>query len=299
MNTTAIIPTQAEIVPQETAIQLSSPSVVNKLTDGQVITMWLNEKGVKTQETYTATLKQFFTVIPQPLAEITAGDLQEWRSHCQAQYKTTTSNKKLATIKSLLSFAQAIGHLELNTGRIVKSLKVRDELQQKILPEGDIKKLIGAAKSERDRLLLKTLYLTGMRVSELCDVQWPHITPYGNDFLLSIHGKGGKNRVVKMPKSLYNELQSIRSDKTEYIFFSRSKKRLDRQAIHILIKDCAERAGVSDAVSAHFFRHAHASHSLSNGASLKSVQTQLGHSSIAVTSVYLHDDESSSDFISI
>ena len=85
------------------------------------------------------------------------------------------------------------------------------------------------------------------------------------------------------------------------MFSNRYGKRLSTRAVNVLIKKAAKRAGVTEKVSAHWFRHAHASHSLEAGCDLPLLQQSLGHSSLAVTSVYLHvhPDRSSSQYIHV
>jgi integrase/recombinase XerD len=95
--------------------------------------------------------------------------------------------------------------------------------------------------------------------------------------------------------------QLPRSDKTSAVFLSRFENRLDRHAVHRLVKAAAEKAGINPHTSAHWLRHAHASQSLENGCDIDVLMRSLGHSSLTVTSKYLHarPNEGSSRFINI
>jgi site-specific recombinase XerD len=82
---------------------------------------------------------------------------------------------------------------------------------------------------------------------------------------------------------LWAELKQLpSSDKTEAVFLSRFGNRLDRHAIHRLIKKAVEKAGINPHTSAHWLRHAHACHSLNNGAGIDLLMKSLGHSSLAL-----------------
>ena len=126
--------------------------------------------------------------------------------------------------------------------------------------------------------------------------------PRKNGGQASVVGKGGKARTVLISQSLWEQLMSLeRSHKTDAVFVSRTGRRLDRTMVHKIIKDCAARSGVNSHVSAHWLRHAHACHSLENGCDIDVLMRSLGHSSLTVTSKYLHarPSEGSSQFIEL
>ena len=184
----------------------------------------------------------------------------------------------------------------------MKTQPPSDVLHERILEQEEVKKLIGAAKSERDRLLLQLIYSTGLRVSEVCSINWSDLKPRRSGGQATVIGKGGKARTVLIGQGLWQQILGLeRSQKTSAVFVSRTGRRLDRTMLHKIIKDCAERAGVNPHVSAHWLRHAHACHSLENGCDIDVLMRSLGHSSLTVTSKYLHarPNEGSSQFIEL
>lgn len=279
--------------------------ITNVAQDDQAIAMWLADKSLTTANTYSSTLRQFQELIPKSLNRVTLEDLYFWRYHLKESYKVTTANKKLSTIKSLFSFASGIGYIPLNPAKVVKMIqnsndreKQSMEATERIVSRDEVVRLIGGGKSKRDRVLLKTSYLLGLRVHEAINLHWDDVSPSPNGgHRVKIVGKNGKVRYNRIGDRLYGELCDLNTD--GYIFQSNRGKQLSRTMAHYVIKNAATAAGLSDKISFHWLRHCHASHSLSNGASLKAVQQQLGHSSIAITSIYLHDDECSSDFLAI
>ena len=116
-------------------------------------------------------------------------------------------------------------------------------------------------------------------------------------------GKNGRTRSIALTAPLWSELTALRgiAGAEEPVFPSRSGKLLDRGRVRVIVRLAAKRAGVADAVSPHWLRHAHASHALDHGAPIHLVQATLGHSSVATTSSYLHarPGDSSARFLAL
>jgi integrase/recombinase XerD len=107
----------------------------------------------------------------------------------------------------------------------------------------------------------------------------------------SITGKRGKVRQVLLPEIVSRSLLSLRSDAGDGDHLLRSRMgggKLTERNINAIVKRAAAKAGINEAVSPHWLRHAHGSHAIDRGASLPEVQTTLGHGNIATTSGYLH-----------
>jgi integrase/recombinase XerD len=107
---------------------------------------------------------------------------------------------------------------------------------------------------------------------------------------LLILGEGGKVRQVLLPDIVSRSLLSLRGNagSDDPVFPSRKGGRLTERAVNGMVKRAARKAGINEAVSPHWLRHAHGSHAIDRGASLPEVQSTLGHGNIATTSGYLH-----------
>lgn len=281
------------------------PNLTNASTDTELIRLWISQKAKTTQKTYITISRQFLTFAGKGLEEIMLEDILLWLESFQLrQASQNTINNKLGAIKSLFSFGVKTGYLSANPAAMVKTPKPKDALNERILEVEEVKELINVATNERDRLILILLYILGLRISELVGLNWSDFQPTDEAIAVTIFGKGHKTRTLLITHQLWSELKQLdRSEKTEAVFLSRFGNRLDRHAIHRLIKTAVEKAeiNINPYTSAHWLRHAHACHSLNNGAGIDLLMKSLGHSSLAVTSRYLHvqPSECTSKFIDL
>ena len=221
-----------------------------------------------------------------------------------SEMSVATQRRVLSTVKSLFSFAHKVGYVTFNVGVAVNVPTIEDTLTEKLLTEKEVKQLIASATNDRDRAMLVTLYVTGMRVSELCELEWRNVNTE-TQTISFLSAKGKKTIVQRVTAEIFwNALSAIKPigvDPTAKVFTSRDENSITRQGVHAIVKQCAEKAMIEKPVSAHWLRHAKASHSLANGANVALVSRDLGHSSIAITSRYLHamPSESSADFLNI
>ncbi len=279
------------------------PKLTDAKQDTELIRLWISQKSVTTQKTYITISRQFLAFTGKKLDEVKLEDVLLWLESFQLRGKSqNTINNKLAAIKSLFSFGVKTGYLSANPTSMIKTIKAKDALNERILQGEEVKELINAASNERDRAILILLYILGLRISELVGLNWSDFQPTEDSVTVTIFGKGHKTRTLLITHQLWSEFKQLpRSDKTEAVFLSRFGNRLDRHAIHRLIKKAVEKAGINPHTSAHWLRHAHACHSLNNGAGIDLLMKSLGHSSLAVTSRYLHvqPSECTSKFIEL
>ena len=153
---------------------------------------------------------------------------------------------------------------------------------------------------ERNCLIMETLYATGMRVSELIAVKLRDI-----DFkrgIIKVIGKGSKQRIVPIYPSLLKKLEDYLALRQEYfvkerdagyLFLNQNGSMLTRQHIWNIVKQTCTAYNITQHLSPHTLRHSFATHMLSNGADLRTLQIFLGHSNISTTEIYTHvtDDD--------
>jgi integrase/recombinase XerD len=220
--------------------------------------------------------------------------------------KPGSLNTYTAAVKSLLGLASKIGYTRFSAGPLIKLKKAGRIVAQRILSEVAVHRLLDAAKPGRDHLLLQVAYFGGLRVTELTTLQWRQVIERDSgEAQLELIGKGGKVRQVLLPAPIARRLLASRGDApAEAPVFASTRRPgqpLTQRATNYIIKRAAKRAGVNPATSAHWMRHAHASHALDRGAPIQLVSSTLGHSDLKTTSVYAHarPGESSGRYLQI
>lgn len=276
-------------------------------TNSDLITLWLHDKSPNSRRGYQRDVMQFLMVIGQlPLSKVTLNDLQAFSNALGGKgYAVSTVSRKLAAVKSLLTFGHRVGVLPVNVGSLVKLPKGKEKLAERILSQGQVRAIIEVTENLRDRVLIRFLYATGARVSEVCALKWRDIQEIsGGRAQVSLLGKGGKTRVVVFSVEMWEVLQKLRGSGGLNAPVFKSRKQgghLDPSQVNRIVRKAAERVGLEAKVSPHWLRHSHASHSLERGASLQLVKESLGHSHIAMTERYLHarPDESSALYLGV
>ena len=168
---------------------------------------------------------------------------------------------------------------------------IRDSLWSKKAEQG---KNTDELKYKRLSLIVKTLFATGLRISELIGITNNHIKTNGV-CKITVLGKGNKSRQVKIPMELYNEIREVFSEKSEYLFCNSHGNKLQQSNLFAEIRKAYdEKLGINN-VGLHTHRHLFATELIKAGIQINEVSKMLGHSSIAVTTKYLHNTTDSKD----
>jgi integrase/recombinase XerD len=271
-------------------------------TDDQLVELWLHGRSRHTQRAYRADSERFRSFVAKPLAMVTLGDLQAFADTLGG--KPTSRSRTLAAVKSLLAFGQRTGYLALNVGAALKLPAGKDTLAERILTETDVHRLLALEPDRRNQLLLRLLYIAGVRVSEIAALTWRDLQPRTDGGQVTVFGKGSKTRTVLLPSAIWRELLRFRQHAAldAPVFVSpRTGGHLHPSSIERIVARAAARAGLELAVSPHWLRHSHATHALERGAPIHLVAATLGHASVATTGRYLHarPTDSSSNYLAI
>lgn len=156
---------------------------------------------------------------------------------------------------------------------------------------------LSKAEGQRNKAIIETLYGSGLRVSELINLELSKI--YFAEGYMLVEGKGSKQRLVPLsPQSIRQielwkvdrNLLRVKKGSEDVLFLNRRGGKLTRAMIFTIVKELAAMAGIRKNVSPHTFRHSFATHLLENGANLRAIQQLLGHESITTTELYTHID---------
>ena len=228
------------------------------------------------------------------------------------RYKNETTNEELSLITQSYHLIALRGFLTYLSRRDITSLAADKIILPKtarkqvtFLQYDEVVRMINQIPTDteaglRDRAIVELLFSSGLRVSELVNLNRDHINLSRREFM--VRGKGQKDRPVFISKSAAEHVSSYldaRTDNLPALFLSYSRRnaapnlsgdyrRLSARSIQRMISQYARLAGITKHVSPHTMRHSFATDLLMNGADLRSVQSLLGHSNISTTQVYTH-----------
>jgi integrase/recombinase XerD len=229
----------------------------------------------------------------------TEADIENYLKHLRViDLSNSSINRKLSSLKHFFNY--------LSKTKLLKSnpvMNISGPKNSKVLPKSlsiiDVNSLIEAPDCSnfiglRDRAMIELMYATGVRITELINLEYSNIDL--NRSLIKVMGKGGKERMIPFGDDaltwLINYIEFRRKNNLSLnsrdFFISQQGKKITRQAFWHRIKIYLKVSGLSMDVSPHTLRHAFATHLLNNGADLRSVQMLLGHSDLSTTQIYTH-----------
>ena len=207
--------------------------------------------------------------------------------------------RHLTTVRNFAAFLLREGRIEQDPTAHIPMPKQWQNLP-KYLNHSEIGRLLDApdpAKPNglRDRAMIQLLYASGLRVSELCEVQ-------SSDFMedvgvVRVMGKGSKQRLVPVGREAQKAIREyresarpvlLRGRSSRYLFVSARGTRLTRQGFWKLLAGHGKKVGIFRRLTPHVIRHSFATHLLEGGADLRSVQSMLGHADLGTTQIYTH-----------
>jgi len=215
-------------------------------------------------------------------------------SHSQA--------RMLSGIKAFYKYLILENEIKEDPTELIESPRLPRKLPD-VLSYEEIEEILAAIdhstpEGTRNRAIIETLYSSGLRVSELINLQLTNC--YFDIGFIRVLGKGDKVRLVPIGKEAIKFIQIylehvrnemvVQKESEDIVFLNRRGKQLTRVMIFLIIKDSTEKAGIHKNVSPHTFRHSFATHLIEGGASLRAVQEMLGHESITTTEIYTHLD---------
>ena len=219
----------------------------------------------------------------------------------ERRYVATTMARKVAAARSFFGFLVSEGIIKTNPTANMSSPSVGKALPKPI-PINQVRLLLeqptksSTAEARRDRAMLELLYASGMRISELVALNLGDVNTEG-DCYVRCFGKGHKERLIPLYEQVAMTVRryieetrpKLARDKNEKALFLNARgERLTRQGFWQKLKEYAKSAGLDAQISPHTLRHSFATHMLSGGADLRSVQELLGHANISTTQVYTH-----------
>ena len=268
-------------------LSLSTNSIEAYLRDVEKFVQFLELQGID--------------IAPEKVEQQQIENFLQWVSEIGLNARSQA--RILSGLKAFYKYLLMEDIIDVAPTELLEAPRVGRKLPE-VLSIEEINKIIDAVdlskdEGERNKAMLETLYSCGLRVTELINLRVSKLM-LEEGFVIVI-GKGDKERIspigsvaIKHIKtyieSKRNHMNNIDKDSEDILFLNRRGKQLTRVMIFTIIKNLAEKAGVTKTVSPHTFRHSFATHLVEGGADLRAVQEMLGHESITTTEIYTHLD---------
>ncbi len=225
----------------------------------------------------------------------------------ELELSVSTIARNISSIRSFHEFAVVEKLAEANPAELIELPKKAQKLPEVLNPR-EVEMILNEADRTtmagiRDAAIMETLYASGMRVSELTDLEMDRL--FFEIGFIRVIGKGNKERLVPVGEIAQQALEHyIETARAEFIntknpgksknklFLNQRGGPLTRMSIWNIVNKYAQKAGIKKNVYPHIFRHSFATHLLEGGADLRAVQEMLGHTSIITTEIYTHVDRS-------
>lgn len=212
--------------------------------------------------------------------------------------------RKLASVKSFFKFLLREGRIKSNHAKIIHSPRITKSIPRVMteeeteivietpLKEKKIEGKVGKIKMLRDLAILEMLYATGVRASELVSLKSENL--FYQDRVIRIFGKGNKERIVPFGENAAIALKRYLNEKErmgydlDYLFLNLRGGKLTSRSLQRIVEKYSKELLSGKKVTPHTFRHSFATHLLSRGADLRTIQELLGHQSLSTTQKYTH-----------
>jgi len=257
----------------------------------------LSKNSIESYERDLAKLRAWAEKNGFDMVRLSRQDLREWlRDLGRSKLAENSKRRMISAMRGFYKFLMIDGHIDHDPSEDLVSPQKGFYLP-KFLNTADIESLLSAPDVStenglRDKSILELMYASGLRVSEVVNLQLKDIELDAG--ILTCKGKGGKTRRVPVGSSAVEWMKSylalrrkIENIEIQNLFVTALGRPLNRQMIYLFIKEYAEKCGLED-VSPHTLRHSFATHLVQNSADIRSVQQMLGHADISTTQIYTH-----------
>ena len=265
--------------------------------------------SANTIEAYLSDVQKFVRYLEIEKSEIPpiavrSGDLEKfvlWINHLGLE--ASSQSRLISGLRAFYKFLLVEDLIDDDPTELLESPRLHRKMPE-VLSVHEIQAILAAVdlsepQGARNRAIVEALYACGLRVSELVNLKITNL--FLEAGFLKVIGKNDKERLVPIGSeavkylTIYlehvrNRQENIRPGQENFVFLNRRGRHLTRIMVFYIIKDLAEKAGVTKNISPHTFRHSFATHLVEGGADLKAVQDMLGHESITTTEIYTHLD---------
>ena len=249
-----------------------------------------------TIDSYGENLLKLLNYVNKDILILNSDDIRNYLLNSDATAKTKAHY--LSVFNSFYKYMVFNKKINNNPCEGIKTPKLEKRLP-KYLTDDEINKLLDIRLIKpidyRNKAMLEVLYATGIRISELTNLEFNQIDL--NDCTIRVLGKGKKDRIVPLGNmaihylTLYIEEYRkflLKTKTSNYVFINKDGNKISRQGFFKILKQIAKTSGIEKEISPHTLRHSFATHLLNNGADLRVIQELLGHENLVTTEIYSH-----------
>jgi len=227
--------------------------------------------------------------------DVTSSDIESYLTYLKEDrnYAPASRSRNLYTLRSFFSWAYKKELVDRDVALSVENIKLQQK-ERVYLKDDEVEVLLGAISHPLINLVIRTLYLTGLRISECLDLTVDTVD-LEDKVIHVIGGKGNKDRLIPISDKLYPYLKDYKDSRKTLrgkdIFFATSKTgKISAVYVNRALADATKKLNWNKHVSCHILRHSFASRLVEQDVNLVQVQKLLGHSSLKVTSIYTHSN---------
>ena len=262
--------------------------------------------SLKTVDSYKRDIEKFLHFLDKEGTDFKDADLLIIRNFLSEELKNKITKRsckrRICACKGFYTYLQKRGIVTHNDFALLNSLKLEKTYPHALYKEQIDKLFLENRKRKdplmlRDQAIIETLYFTGIRASELVNLEFEDVQL--RDRILRVIGKGNKERIVPFTEqcrdTILEYLDKVRvkmqfnnAEDSDYLFLNGKGNRLTVRGLELLLTQIEKKIGLNYGLHPHIFRHSFATHLLEAGMDLRLIQELLGHDSINATQVYTH-----------
>ncbi len=255
--------------------------------------------SANTIESYKRDIRYFLDYVNKEIININKKDIETYINDNLDKYNESSLNRIIASIRGFFKYL-SLYRGYVNISEDIECLKRKKRLP-KYLSVEEVDKLLDIDLKTpfdyRNKAILELLYATGLRASELINLDLQNIDLA--NMVVNVYGKGSKERIVPLSKisvnyldiyiNNYRQLLFVKgNDPKDILFLNNHGKRMTRQGLYKMIGKIAKEKNIDKTITPHVLRHSFATHMIEYGADIRSVQELLGHENVITTEVYTH-----------
>lgn len=276
-------------------------NIISNITDGSTkdfleYLKYERRVSVNTIDSYGENLLLLKNYTNKDLISLKKEDIKDFLDNVEATARTKAHY--LTVFNSFYKYLVFMDKIKSNPCDGIKAPKLEKKLPTYLTNE-EIAKLFNIRLTKpvdyRNKAILEVMYATGARISEVINLELNQID--FEECIIRVVGKGKKERIIPLDDVAIDALDNyinnyrpflIKNETCNYVFLNKNGEKISRQMIFKMLKNLANKAGITKEISPHTLRHSFASNLLNNGADLRVIQELLGHENLETTEIYSH-----------